>query len=105
MAELIWSERAIKDLDSIGKYIAIDSEYAAKKFIKELIKKASLLSIHPGKGRPIPENITGKYYIRAIELFTESKMKLLLYPQCIIRKDYYLKLTITKCPTEQSLRQ
>lgn len=61
MAELIWSERAIRDLDSIGEYIAMDSEYAAKKFIKELIKKANILSIHPGKGRPIPEKIPGNY--------------------------------------------
>lgn len=61
MAELIWSERAIRDLDSIGEYIAMDSEYAAKKFIKELIKKANILSIHPGKGRPIPEKIPSNY--------------------------------------------
>ncbi len=61
MAELIWSERAIEDLNSIAEYIALDSEYAAKKFIEELIKKANILSIHPGKGRPIPENIPGNY--------------------------------------------
>ncbi len=61
MAELIWSERAITDLNSIGEYIALDSEYAAKKLIKELLEKANILSIHPGKGRPIPENIPGNY--------------------------------------------
>lgn len=54
MVQLIWSENAINDLNSIGKYIAQDSEYAAQKFIQELIKKASLLVAHPAKGRPIP---------------------------------------------------
>ncbi len=92
MAELIWSERAIEDLNSIGEYIALDSEQAAKKFIQEIIKKANTLSIHPEKGRPIPETfpvITSKYYIRTIGLFTESKRKLLLYPRYITRENYY----------------
>ncbi|MEO6638887.1 MAG: type II toxin-antitoxin system RelE/ParE family toxin [Ginsengibacter sp.] len=61
MVQLIWSERAIKDPDSIGEYIALDSEQAAKKFIQQLIEKANILSLYPGKGRPIPENIPGNY--------------------------------------------
>ncbi|MDQ6762579.1 MAG: type II toxin-antitoxin system RelE/ParE family toxin [Bacteroidota bacterium] len=61
MVQLVWSERAIKDLNSIGEYIAIDSEQAAKKFIQQLIEKVNILSLHPGKGRPIPERIPGNY--------------------------------------------
>lgn len=61
MVQLIWSESAINDLNSIGEYMASDSEYAAQKFVQELIKKASPLISHPEKGRPIPENIPGNY--------------------------------------------
>lgn len=61
MVQVIWTKRAVADLDSIGKYIAIDSEYAAQKFVQELIKKAETLINYPEKGRPIPEKITGKY--------------------------------------------
>jgi addiction module RelE/StbE family toxin len=61
MGQLIWSESAISDLNSIGEYIAADSENAAQKFVQELIKKASRLVAHPEKGRPLPENIPGNY--------------------------------------------
>jgi len=37
MVQIIWTKRAITDLDSIAEYIAVDSEYAAQKFIQELI--------------------------------------------------------------------
>jgi toxin ParE1/3/4 len=61
MDQLIWSETAIRDLNSIAEYIAVDSEYAAQKFVQELINKANILLLHPGKGRPIPEDIPGNY--------------------------------------------
>lgn len=106
MAQLIWTLSAINDLDSIGEYIRIDSEIAAKKFVKEIIAKADTLAVQPLRGRPIPEKIPGdtdKFYTRVTGLFTKWKMRKFIFPQFIIRKDYYLKLTITKCPTEQSL--
>jgi plasmid stabilization system protein ParE len=74
MTTVIWTSRSLKDLVAIGEYIGADSETAAKKFIKEIISKAEVLSFHPLKGRPIPENIPGKYrqiYIKIIELFTK----------------------------------
>ena len=43
MVQIIWTKRAITDLDSVGKYIVIDSENAAQKFVQELIKKADSL--------------------------------------------------------------
>ncbi|MDQ2863908.1 MAG: type II toxin-antitoxin system RelE/ParE family toxin [Bacteroidota bacterium] len=61
MVQLIWAERAIKDLNSIAEYIEVDSEQAAKNFVAELIKKANTLVPHPWRGRPIPENIPGNY--------------------------------------------
>ena len=61
MVQIIWTKRVITDLDSIGKYIAIDSENAAQKFVQELIKKADSLINYPEKGRSIPEKIAGNY--------------------------------------------
>ena len=61
MVQIIWTKRAITDLDSFGKYIAIDSENAAQKFVQELIKKADSLINYPEKGRSIPEKIAGNY--------------------------------------------
>ena len=62
MAQIIWTERAITDLDSIAEYIASDSQYAANKFVRELIEKTGILLSYPERGRPIPEkNIKGNY--------------------------------------------
>ena len=61
MAQLVWTSTAIKDLNSIAEYIEMDSEIAAKKFIKEIISKAEGLASQPFKGRPIPEKIPGGY--------------------------------------------
>ncbi len=61
MAQIIWSHRSAKDLESIAKYIAFDSEYVAGKFIQEILKKANSLLAHPEKGRPIPKNNLGSY--------------------------------------------
>jgi plasmid stabilization system protein ParE len=72
MVQVIWTKRAVADLDSIGKYIAIDSEYAAQKFVQELIKKAETPINYPEKGRPIPEKITentNRYFTEIIALF------------------------------------
>ena len=39
MAEIIWSERAIKDLEQIGDYISNDSVRYAKIVIQKLFNK------------------------------------------------------------------
>ncbi|HZW64220.1 MAG TPA: type II toxin-antitoxin system RelE/ParE family toxin [Hanamia sp.] len=61
MAQLVWTSAAIKDLNLIAENIEMDSEIAAKKFIKEIISKAEGLASQPFKGRPIPEKIPGGY--------------------------------------------
>lgn len=72
MVQIIWTQRAITDLDSIAEYIAVDSEYAAQKFIQELIKKTNALLNYPEKDvlfqKILPGN-TGKYFTRTIGLF------------------------------------
>jgi plasmid stabilization system protein ParE len=61
MAQIAWTLSAINDLDSIGEYIGLDSELAAKKFVKEIISKAQIISLNPYRGRPIPEKISGDH--------------------------------------------
>lgn len=61
MAQIIWTRRSIRDLDSIGKYIAIDSEDTARKFVQSIMKKSESLINYPEKGPPLPEKIPGNY--------------------------------------------
>jgi plasmid stabilization system protein ParE len=55
MARIIWSPNASDDLESICEYIAIDSEYYARLFVKGVIKAIERLMAFPESGRIVPE--------------------------------------------------
>jgi addiction module RelE/StbE family toxin len=53
--EVIWSNRASKDLEHIIKYIANGSPFNALQTLKIIREKAASLYILPERGRIIPE--------------------------------------------------
>lgn len=53
--EVIWSNRASKDLEHIIKYIANDSPFNAPQILKKMREKAASLYVIPERGRIIPE--------------------------------------------------
>ncbi len=55
MARIIWSPNASDDLESICEFIAIDSEYYARLFAKQVIKAIERLIVFPESGRIVPE--------------------------------------------------
>ena len=55
MAEIVWSPRAIKDIDEIAEYIAKDSLQYAEEQVRLFFERASLLEKHPYTGRVVPE--------------------------------------------------
>jgi addiction module RelE/StbE family toxin len=55
MAKLIWSPRAIADLEAICEYIAQDSEQYAKLFGQRLIDSVEAIPLHPYLGAVVPE--------------------------------------------------
>ncbi len=55
MAELIWSERAILDLESIYNYIARDSALYAQYTVQNIFKSKEQLQEFPESGRHLPE--------------------------------------------------
>lgn len=61
MARLVWTERAISDLDEIVEYIAYDSPEAARRLAKRVKAHVEQLRRHPLSG-PVPhENAGGPY--------------------------------------------
>lgn len=52
---LRWTERARKDLDAIGDYIAADNPAAARLWVEKLRQKAVRASRMPYAGRAVPE--------------------------------------------------
>ena len=55
MAELIWSERAISDIENIYDYIAHDSPMYAQLTSESIIKSVERLQSFPESGRHLPE--------------------------------------------------
>ena len=55
MAEVIWTDNAIEDLNDIGEYIAKDSERYAEITVLKLFSSVDILETHPKKGFMVPE--------------------------------------------------
>ncbi len=53
MAQVVWTDAAIADLDRIGAYIEAFSPLAAQRMAARLIAAASRLEQAPERGRPI----------------------------------------------------
>jgi addiction module toxin, RelE/StbE family len=71
MVKIIWTARALKDLEEIGEYISKDSPKYARLTIEKLIDTAELIKDNRLLGRIVPEVkkkeirefITGNYRI------------------------------------------
>ncbi len=55
MEEIIWSKRAINDVQIIYQYISSDSIFYANKWLDHLAERTSILPAQPFIGRAIPE--------------------------------------------------
>ena len=55
MAEVIWSDSAIQDLNDIGEYISKDSEKYAEITVSQLFSSTDILEDHPKAGKVVPE--------------------------------------------------
>lgn len=55
MAKVIWSPRAVKDINEIAEYIAKDSLLYAKAQTRLFLEQGEKLEDHPYRGRVVPE--------------------------------------------------
>lgn len=55
MAQIVWTEPALSDLNEIAEYIALDNTAAAKQLIQRLFSAIDRLEDHPESGRRPPE--------------------------------------------------
>lgn len=55
MAEVIWTEPALQELDAIAEYIALDNPAAASNLVKDIFDKTGRLENFPQSGRIAPE--------------------------------------------------
>ncbi|MBD3640798.1 MAG: type II toxin-antitoxin system RelE/ParE family toxin [Marinobacter sp.] len=55
MAEVIWTEPALQELDAIAEYIALDNPAAASDLVQQVFDKTERLENFPQSGRTPPE--------------------------------------------------
>jgi toxin ParE1/3/4 len=61
MAEVIWSEPALDDLDGIAEYIAVSNLVAAQSLVQRVFEKVDRLELFPESGR-VPLELEGFSY-------------------------------------------
>ena len=66
MAEVIWTEPALSDLDATSDYIALDNPEAARRLVKKVFHHLGQLADHPQSGSKPPE-LKGWRYRQIVE--------------------------------------
>ena len=66
MAEVIWAESALNDLDAIADYIALDNHEAARQLVQKIFAHVDRLESHPKLGSK-PQELKGWRYRQIVE--------------------------------------
>ena len=93
MAEVIWTEPALQELDAIAEYIAMDNPAAASHLVQKVLDKTERLEDFPESGRIPPE-------------LPKSVYRELVVPPCRVfyREDGQRLLVLYVMREEQQLR-
>jgi len=83
VAEVIWSDNALKDIEELAAYIERDSVYYADLLVSRIFEHGNNLEYFPRKGRKVPERnnpnvreIQVKPY-RIIYIINENSVRIL----------------------------
>lgn len=66
MAEIIWTEPALSDLDAIADYIALDDPEAARRLVRRVFEHVDQLRDYPESGSK-PRELRGWRYRQIVE--------------------------------------
>ena len=66
MAEIVWSEPALSDLDAIADYIAMENTAAAVDFVARVLGHVGQLADHPESGSR-PQELKRSRYRQVVE--------------------------------------
>ena len=66
MAEIIWTEPALSDLDAIADYIALDKPEAARRLVQRVFEHVEQLATHPQSGS-VPRELRRSRYRQIVE--------------------------------------
>jgi plasmid stabilization system protein ParE len=66
MAEIVWTDPALSDLDAIADYIALENPIAARQLVRRVFLHVEQLQVHPRSGSKLPE-LPGWRYRQIVE--------------------------------------
>ncbi|MGY1411223.1 MULTISPECIES: type II toxin-antitoxin system RelE/ParE family toxin [unclassified Luteimonas] len=66
MAEIVWSEPALSDLDAIADFIALEDPVAASELVKRIFAHVEQLADHPESGSR-PQELGRSRYRQVVE--------------------------------------
>jgi toxin ParE1/3/4 len=66
MAQVIWTEPGLNDLDAIADYIALDNSAAARELVQRIFRHVEQLTTHPDSGSK-PRELRGGRYRQIVE--------------------------------------
>lgn len=94
MAEVIWTEPALQDLDYIAEYIALDNVVAASSLVKNVFDKTERLKVFPQSGRPpaeLPNSIYREVIVPPCRIFyrEEAEQVFILH---VMREERQLRI-------------
>ena len=72
MAEVIWTDPALEQLDEIAEYIALDKPGAASSLVKTIFSTVGRLEQFPESGHippELPDSIYRELYVRPCRIF------------------------------------
>jgi toxin ParE1/3/4 len=66
MAQVIWAEPALNDLDAVADYIALDNPAVASELVQRIFRHVDQLITHPDSGSK-PRELRGGRYRQIVE--------------------------------------
>lgn len=66
MADVIWTEPALSDLDAIADYIALENPEGARELVRRVLEHVGHLADHPHMGS-LPAELSGLDYRQIIQ--------------------------------------
>ncbi len=98
MAQVIWTEPALEDLDRIADYISLDNPIAAKELVSKCLETVENLTQHTKMGKAVPEleqSVYRQLFISPCRIFYRIDNDI-IYIIHIIRSDQLLQVDILK---------
>jgi toxin ParE1/3/4 len=93
MAEVIWTEPALQELDVIAEYIALDNPAAASQLVQEIFDKTERLEDFPQSGR-VPPELRNSVYREVVVppcriFYREDEARVIVL--CVMREEQQLR--------------